>query len=51
MALHLDPPQAHTINIEPMTATDWESELNRKFLGFLKLSNKTVQSSNSMHDS
>ena len=26
MALHLDPPQAHTVNIEPMTATDWESE-------------------------
>lgn len=26
MALHLDPPQAHTVNIEPVTATDWESE-------------------------
>lgn len=26
VALHVDPPQAHTVNIEPLTATDWESE-------------------------
>lgn len=23
--IHLDPPVAHTINIEPMTPEDWES--------------------------
>lgn len=23
--IHLDPPAAHTINIEPMTPEDWES--------------------------
>jgi peroxin-1 len=23
--LHVDPPQAHTINIEPLTPVDWES--------------------------
>lgn len=26
ISLHLDPPQAHTINIEPLTPADWESE-------------------------
>ncbi|KAI7222633.1 AAA-domain-containing protein [Hortaea werneckii] len=31
--LHLDPPQAHTVNIEPLTATDWEIiELHAHFL-------------------
>lgn len=31
--LHLDPPQAHTVNIEPLTAADWEMiELHAKFL-------------------
>ncbi|WPH03809.1 Hypothetical protein R9X50_00669200 [Acrodontium crateriforme] len=33
VALHLDPPQAHTVNIEPLTATDWEIiELHARFL-------------------
>lgn len=33
MSLHLDPPQAHTVNIEPLTATDWEIiELHAHFL-------------------
>ncbi|KAK3718927.1 Peroxisome biosynthesis protein pex1 [Vermiconidia calcicola] len=33
VALHLDPPQAHTVNIEPVTATDWEIiELHARFL-------------------
>ncbi|RKF64450.1 Peroxisome biosynthesis protein PAS1 [Erysiphe neolycopersici] len=32
-SLHLDPPIAHTVNIEPMTAEDWEMiELYAKFL-------------------
>lgn len=26
MKLHLDPPKAHTVNIEPLTPSDWESE-------------------------
>ncbi|EON65063.1 hypothetical protein W97_04298 [Coniosporium apollinis CBS 100218] len=31
--LHLDPPQAHTVNIEPLTFTDWEMiELHAQFL-------------------
>ncbi|KAF2034731.1 AAA-domain-containing protein [Setomelanomma holmii] len=31
--LHLDPPQAHTINIEPLTPVDWEMiELHAQFL-------------------
>ncbi|KAF2725580.1 AAA-domain-containing protein [Polychaeton citri CBS 116435] len=31
--LHLEPPQAHTVNIEPLTATDWEIiELHARFL-------------------
>ncbi|CAK1367623.1 unnamed protein product [Cercospora beticola] len=31
--LHIDPPQAHTVNIEPLTATDWEIiELHSSFL-------------------
>ncbi|KAF2142177.1 uncharacterized protein K452DRAFT_250025 [Aplosporella prunicola CBS 121167] len=31
--LHLDPPQAHTINIEPLTPADWEMiELHAQFL-------------------
>ncbi|KAK5133080.1 hypothetical protein LTR08_008190 [Meristemomyces frigidus] len=31
--LHLDPPQAHTVNIEPLTPTDWEIiELHANFL-------------------
>ncbi|QIW99890.1 hypothetical protein AMS68_005408 [Peltaster fructicola] len=31
--IHLDPPQAHTINIEPLTPTDWEIiELHARFL-------------------
>lgn len=31
--LHIDPPQAHTVNIEPLTAADWEMiELHAKFL-------------------
>ncbi|KAI7516557.1 hypothetical protein KC343_g23273, partial [Hortaea werneckii] len=31
--LHLDPPQSHTVNIEPLTATDWEIiELHAHFL-------------------
>ncbi|CAI6341792.1 unnamed protein product [Periconia digitata] len=31
--LHLDPPQAHTINIEPLTPIDWEMiELHAQFL-------------------
>jgi len=29
--LHVDPPTAHTIHIEPLTASDWES---RYFLQF-----------------
>ncbi|KAK5109754.1 hypothetical protein LTR62_006594 [Meristemomyces frigidus] len=33
ISLHLDPPQAHTVNIEPLTATDWEIiELHANFL-------------------
>ncbi|KNG49228.1 hypothetical protein TW65_04209 [Stemphylium lycopersici] len=33
IALHLDPPQAHTINIEPLTPVDWEMiELHAQFL-------------------
>ncbi|KAK5164133.1 Peroxisome biosynthesis protein pex1 [Saxophila tyrrhenica] len=33
VTLHFDPPQAHTVNIEPMTATDWEIiELHARFL-------------------
>jgi peroxin-1 len=33
IALHLDPPQAHTINIEPLTPIDWEMiELHAQFL-------------------
>jgi peroxin-1 len=27
ISLHIDPPLAHTVNIEPLTATDWESKL------------------------
>ena len=31
--LHLDPPQAHTVNIEPLTPVDWEMiELHAQFL-------------------
>lgn len=31
--LHIDPPLAHTVNIEPLTATDWEIiELHATFL-------------------
>lgn len=26
--LHLDPPVAHTVNIEPLTPADWESKLS-----------------------
>jgi peroxin-1 len=26
ISLHIDPPLAHTVNIEPLTATDWESK-------------------------
>lgn len=25
VVLHVDPPLAHTVNIEPMTPTDWDS--------------------------
>ncbi|EMC91135.1 hypothetical protein BAUCODRAFT_39276, partial [Baudoinia panamericana UAMH 10762] len=33
ISLHVDPPQAHTINIDPLTATDWEIiELHSHFL-------------------
>ncbi|SMY25896.1 unnamed protein product [Zymoseptoria tritici ST99CH_1A5] len=33
VVLHIDPPQAHTVNIEPVTATDWEIiELHSSFL-------------------
>ncbi|KAF7194976.1 Peroxisome biosynthesis protein PAS1 [Pseudocercospora fuligena] len=33
VTLHLEPPQAHTVNIEPLTATDWEIiELHSSFL-------------------
>ncbi|KAI5358452.1 putative AAA+ ATPase domain, ATPase, AAA-type, core, aspartate decarboxylase-like domain superfamily [Septoria linicola] len=33
VSLHVDPPQAHTVNIEPLTATDWEIiELHSSFL-------------------
>lgn len=33
LLLHMDPPQAHTINIEPLTPADWEMiELHAKFL-------------------
>ncbi|KAF1920068.1 P-loop containing nucleoside triphosphate hydrolase protein [Ampelomyces quisqualis] len=33
LLLHLDPPQAHTINIEPLTPVDWEMiELHAQFL-------------------
>ncbi|KAK4913754.1 hypothetical protein LTR28_013734, partial [Elasticomyces elasticus] len=33
ISLHVDPPQAHTIHIEPLTATDWEIiELHARFL-------------------
>ncbi|KAF2666020.1 AAA-domain-containing protein [Microthyrium microscopicum] len=33
VSLHVDPPQAHTINIEPLTAADWEMiELHAQFL-------------------
>lgn len=31
--LHVDPPQAHTVNIEPLTPTDWDIiELHARFL-------------------
>lgn len=30
--LHLDPPLAHTVHIEPLTPADWESE---RLLGLL----------------
>lgn len=26
VSLHLDPPVAHTVNIEPLTPADWESK-------------------------
>lgn len=26
LLLHLDPPVAHTVNIEPLTPADWESK-------------------------
>ncbi|KAL8654142.1 MAG: hypothetical protein Q9210_001688 [Variospora velana] len=33
LLLHLDPPSAHTVNIEPLTAVDWEViELHANFL-------------------
>ncbi|KAF2094116.1 AAA-domain-containing protein [Rhizodiscina lignyota] len=33
LLLHMDPPQAHTVNIEPLTPADWEMiELHAKFL-------------------
>ncbi|KAF2707141.1 peroxisome biosynthesis protein-like protein (PAS1/Peroxin-1) [Pleomassaria siparia CBS 279.74] len=33
ISLHVDPPQAHTINIEPLTPVDWEMiELHAQFL-------------------
>ncbi|KAF1943470.1 AAA-domain-containing protein [Clathrospora elynae] len=33
IVLHLDPPQAHTINIEPLTPVDWEMiEMHAQFL-------------------
>ncbi|KAI9694007.1 MAG: Peroxisome biosynthesis protein pex1 [Bathelium mastoideum] len=33
VSLHVDPPEAHTVNIEPMTASDWEIiELHARFL-------------------
>ncbi|KAF2434973.1 AAA-domain-containing protein [Tothia fuscella] len=33
VSLHVDPPQAHTINIEPLTPADWEMiELHAQFL-------------------
>ncbi|KAL8990975.1 MAG: hypothetical protein Q9177_000495 [Variospora cf. flavescens] len=33
LLLHLDPPSAHTVNIEPLTAADWEViELHASFL-------------------
>jgi len=33
LSLHVDPPQAHTINIEPLTPADWEMiELHAQFL-------------------
>ena len=33
ISIHVDPPQAHTINIEPMTPVDWEMiELHAQFL-------------------
>ncbi|EME39300.1 hypothetical protein DOTSEDRAFT_159533 [Dothistroma septosporum NZE10] len=33
VSLHVDPPQAHTVNIEPLTAIDWEIiELHSSFL-------------------
>lgn len=27
LLLHLDPPLAHTVNIEPLTPADWESKV------------------------
>lgn len=32
MLLHLDPPLAHTVNIEPLTPADWESMFKYVFL-------------------
>lgn len=26
ISLHMDPPIAHTVHIEPLTAADWESK-------------------------
>lgn len=26
ISLHLDPPMAHTVHIEPLTPADWESK-------------------------
>ena len=39
LLIHLDPPMAHTVNIEPVTPTDWESiELHATFLELNMLS-------------
>ena len=29
VSLHLDPPVAHTVHIEPLTPADWESKFAR----------------------
>jgi len=49
--LHIDPPQAHTVNIEPLTPTDWDSayiHTPTMLHALVQPLTKTIQSSNFM---